>query len=133
MTTGAVTGLNMTLSCEGDVLGGQRSVSVNFAQGTIDVSSRDSARWGEYLAGRRDWTIDFEALYIYDDVAKRVLQNHFTAGSPATISIIVTMPDGITYTGEAILTSLNFNGPFEDALTASGSLQGTDALTPSAS
>jgi predicted secreted protein len=123
----------MTLSCEGDILGGARSVALNFAQETIDVTSRDSSKWGEFLASRRTWTIDFDALSIYTDIAKKVLVNHYTAGSPATITVIVTMPDGITYTGEAILTSFTFNGPFEDALTATGTLQGTDALVASAS
>jgi predicted secreted protein len=133
MTTGAVTGLNMTLSVGGDILGGQRSVSVNFAQATIDVTSRDSSRKGEYLAGRRDVTIDFDALYIYTDIAKKVLVNHFTSASPATLTCIVTMPDGITYTGTGNLTSFTLNGPFEDALTASGSIQITDGITASAS
>jgi predicted secreted protein len=123
----------MTLSVEGDVLGGARNVTINFNQETIDATSRDSSRWGEYLVGRRTWTIDFEALYIYTDVAKRALLNHINAASPADLDVIVTMPDGITYTGKALLTSFQLNGPFEDALVASGSLQGTDALTASSS
>jgi hypothetical protein len=43
------------------------------------------------------------------------------------------MPDGITYTGTGNLTSFTLNGPFEDALTASGSIQITDGITASAS
>lgn len=133
MTTGSVIGLNMTLTCEGDVLGGQRSVTLNLTQATVDMSSATGSRWDEYEVGRRSWSIDFDALYIYNDVAKKVLMNHFTNASPATITVIVTMPDSATYTGEAILTSFTLTGPFEDALTATGTLVGTDALTASTS
>jgi len=78
----AVSGENMTLSVEGDVLAAARTVTISFSQATIDATSADSGRNGEYLAGRRDVTIDVDALYIYDDVAKKVLQAHFTEGSP---------------------------------------------------
>jgi len=129
----AVSGENMTLSVEGDVLAAARTVTISFSQATIDATSADSGRNGEYLAGRRDVTIDVDALYIYDDVAKKVLQAHFTEGSPSTLTCVVTMPDGNTYTGEGILTSLVFTGPYEDALTATASIQITGGITASSS
>jgi predicted secreted protein len=85
------------------------------------------------LVARRGWTIDFDGLFIYNDVAKKVLLNHFSDQSPAAITAIVTMPDTATYTGECILTSMDFTGPYEDALTISGTLQGTGELTVSVS
>jgi predicted secreted protein len=133
MTTNSVSGHSMTLTCEGDVLGGARGVTLSFSQGTIDVTSADSSWWGEYISGRRDATIDVDALYIYNDVAKKVLQNHMCNQSPATITCIVTMPDAATFTGEGIVTSLVYTGPHEDALTAAASIQITDGLTCSTS
>lgn len=133
MTTNSASGLTMTLTAEGDVLGGAKSITLSFSQATIDVTSADSAREGEYLAGRRDYTIDVDALYIYNDVAKKVLQAHIVDGTPATVTVIVTMPDSATYTGEGIVTSLVYTGPFEDAVTATASIQITDGLTASTS
>ena len=133
MTTNSVSGLTMTLTAEGDVLAGAKSVSISFTQAEIDVTSADSGREGEYLAGRRDYTIDVDALFIYNDVAKKVLQAHVIDGSPATVTCIVTMPDGAAYTGEGIVTSLNYSGPFEDALGMSASIKITDGLTASTS
>lgn len=133
MTTSSVSGQGMTLTCEGDVLGGARSVTLSWAQATIDTTSADSSWWGEYIPGRRDVTIDVDALYIYTDIAKKVLQNHVCNQLPVTITCIVTMPDGATFTGEGIVTSLVYTGPHEDALTAAATIQITDGLTCSTS
>ena len=133
MATAAVSGINMTLTIEGDPLGESRSFTIRFAQSLIDATSRDSAQWGESILGRREWTIDFEGLYIYNDVAKKCLLNHYSAKSPAQLTCVITMPDTATYTGECYLTSMDFAGPYEDALTISGSLQGTGAIAVSVS
>jgi predicted secreted protein len=126
----AVSGHDMTLSVEGDVLAYARSVTINFAQDTIDVTTADSNWWKEYLASLRGWTIDAEALYLKTDEARSFLEYHWSARSPATLTVIVTLPGGTTYTGEAILTAMGYAGPYADALTTSVSLQGTGALTP---
>jgi predicted secreted protein len=129
----AVKGQLMTLSVEDDLLAESRSFSLHFTQGSIDVTSRDNNAWADFLVGRRDWSIDFDGLYIYDDVAQKVLRSHFTDQSPAALTCIITMPDGATFTGEAILESMDYVGPYDDALTFSGSLKGQGAITASVS
>jgi predicted secreted protein len=133
MTTNSVSGLTMTLTAEGDVLAGAKNISITFTQSEIDVTSADSSRKGEYLGGRRDVVIDVDALYIYNDVAKKVLQNHLLQASPATVTCIITMPDGASYTGEGIVTSLSYSGPYEDALGMAASIKITDGITESTS
>jgi predicted secreted protein len=133
MTTAAVTGKSMTLSVEGDLMSEARSFALHFAQNTIDVTSKDSDDWGDFLAGRKEWSIDFEGMFIYNDVAKKVLCNHFIDGTPTTITCIITMPDTSTFSGECVLESMDFDGPAEEALTISGSLKGRGALAHSVS
>jgi len=133
MSSSAVSGHSMTMTVEGAALAESQTFSIHFTVATIDVTNRDSSWHGEYLQGRDEWTIDFDGLYIYDDLAKKYLQYYWSDRTPATLSIIVTMPDANTYTGEAILTSLDYEGPHEDKLSISGSLQGTAVLTCSAS
>jgi len=133
MTTAAVTGKNMTLSVEGDLMAEAQSFALHFAQSLIDVTSKDSDSWGDFLGGRKEWTVDFSGLYIYNDVAKRAIQAHFITGTPATLTLIITMPDGQTFTGEAVMESMDYEGPAEEALTLSGSLKGQGVLTPSVS
>jgi predicted secreted protein len=126
------------LSAGGDLLAGSKNYSISWAQATIDVTSRDDAFQGAYLAGRRDWTIDIDALYVYTDVAKKVLLSNANAGlagaTPSTvITVIITTAAAVTYTGTANVTSFALAMPAEDAVTYTCSLQGTGALTMSAS
>jgi len=133
MTTAAVTGKNMSLSIEGDLMAEAQSFALHFAQSSIDVTSKDSDNWGDFLQGRKEWSIDFSGLYIYNDVAKKCLQDHFILGTPASLTVIITMPDGATFSGEAVLESMDYEGPTEEALTISGSLKGRATLTASVS
>ena len=139
MTTNAVSGKSMTLSIEGDFVGEAQSFALHFAQSTIVVTSKDSNDWGDFLAGRKEWSIDFNGLYIYNDYAQRALKNHFLAYTSLVpiavphLHVIITMPDGQTFTGEAVLESMDYEGPAEEALTISGSLKGKGALVPSTS
>jgi len=128
-----VSGLSMTLKFEGCALANSRSFTLNMGQDLMDVTSRSSSQWSESLLARRNWSIDFDGLWIYNDPAKKVLMAHFEDKTPVSITVVATMPDGATYTGEAYLTSYSVSAPYEDALTASGSLQGTAGLTISVS
>lgn len=133
MTTGAVTGVNCSLAVEGDVLAGQLNVSLSVAQDMIDASSRDSSRWGESLPGRKKWSISLDALYIYNDIAEKVIRNHMVNGSPDTITVILTMPDGATFSGECIVSSFEIAAPENDMMKFTATLEGTDALAISVS
>lgn len=133
MTTNAVAGKSLTLSAEGTTLAGATSFTISFSQATIDVTSADSNWNDEFLAGRRSVSIDAEMLYIYSDPGKRVLQAHFTDRSPTTVTCVLTTPDGNTFTGEGIVTSLSYTGGFEDAMTASASIAITDGITAASS
>lgn len=132
-TSNAVKGSSMTLSIEGDLIAESRSFAIHFTQATIDVTSRDNNSWEDFLVGRRGWSIDFDGLYIHDDVAQKVLRNHFTNLTPAALTCILTFPDSETLTGEAVMESMDYTGPYDDAITISGTLKGLGTLTASVS
>ena len=133
MTTNAASGLTVTLTVESTPLGAATNYTLTLSQGTIDATSDDSSRWGEYLVGRRDWSIDSDFLYIYTDTAATYLEEHLTGATPALVTVVLTMPDGRTYSGDGIVTSFVITSGFEETIKASISIQGTDALTTSTS
>ena len=133
MTTNAVVGLAMTVSVGGSAVAGSTSFVVTWSQKTDDLTTRDDAFQAQYIATRRDVKIDIDALYIYTNIAKKILLAAINAGTGNPLAIVVTMPDGCTYTGNAIPTSFALTGPAETALTAKVSLQVTGALAISVS
>lgn len=133
MASSGLTGKLMTLSVNGAAVAESRNFTLTMNRETVDVTSRDSSRWRELVQSTRSWSISFEGLYIYTDVGKRVLQYNWSADGTA-ITVILTLADGtITTSGSAILTELTYEGPFADAATMSGTLEGTTTLTISAS
>jgi predicted secreted protein len=139
MTTGAISGQSITLYSEGCLIAGSKNFSISFSQAMIDVTSREDAFQNAVIAGRRDWKIDIDALYVYTNVGKKVLLANVNAGlagaTPSTsLACVITMvsPDG-TFTGEAFVTSFALALPAEDAVTYTCSLQGTGVLTLSVS
>ena len=133
MTTTGVSGLSFTLSAETAALAESRNFTLNMSQGLIDITSRDSSQWREVLAGTREWSIDFDGLWVYNDLAKKYIMYHYTDHSPATLTIVLTDANAITFTGECYVESLTLPAPYEDVATFSGTLRGTSTLTPSAS
>lgn len=133
MASSALAAKAMTISIEGCTLAETRSFSLHLTTDTIDTTSRDTTWKREYLTGFQGWSIDFDGLFISGDPAKKVLMDHWDNRTTPALTVILTDANSITYTGEAILTDYSLDGPYEDAETASGTLQGTDALTISVS
>lgn len=123
----AVSGINFTLSIGGQILGGQRNVTMNWTMETIDKTSRDSDMWYEYLPGLRGWTIDFDGLFLEDDLAEENLESAWI--NHTSLAIILTTPATIPYSGTCLLTSFSFTGPYSAEATATGTLQGSGELT----
>lgn len=133
MTTHSASGRISTLSVEGVVIAGFRNFTLSGSKATEDASSADSNRWDELLGGRRSVSIDVDALYVYDNVAQMALDEHFFENTPETVTLILTLPDGRTYTGEAIVTAYSLNIPAEDIISLTATLQITDGLTTTTS
>ena len=131
MTLG-VAGKLCTLSVEGSLLAESETFTFTMNQETIDLTNRDSAWWREFISGLRDWEISGDGLYIYNDLAKKKLEYHLTARSPATLTVILTLSDGSnTMNGECILTNLTYPAPHADKASISFTLKGAGALTAS--
>jgi len=132
--TAGVSGYLMTLSIEGQALAESRDITLSEGQEEIDLTSRDSAWWKESTPGLRDWSIAFNALYIYNDHAQQLLDWHYHDRQPAFLTVIITMADGtVQKTGECWLESGDFSGPYSGAAERSGTLKGTHALAITAS
>ncbi len=129
-----VSGNLCTLSIVGSLLAESRNFTLTMNQALIDLSNRDSAWWSQFTQGMRDWEISGDGLYVYNDLAKAKLQNHYINRTPLTLTCILTLSAvNRTMTGECILTVLTYPAPHDDAATITFTLKGTDALAQSAS
>jgi len=129
MPTLGVAGKLCVLKINSSALAESRTFTLTLNQAIIDLTNRDSDWWDENIAGRRDWAIDGDGLYIYADAAKKLLTTHYFTRSAITVTLVLA--DGtFEVTGSARLTSLTFPAPSEDAATITFSLKGTGVLAP---
>jgi predicted secreted protein len=132
--TAGISGKLCTLSIEGAALAESQNFTLTCGKEVVDLTNRDSAFWRQLIGMKKSWSISGDGLYIYGDVAKKILVANWSGATQTMLTVILTLADGtITATGEAWLTALSFPAPHDAAATISFTLEGTDALVFSVS
>jgi TP901-1 family phage major tail protein len=110
------------------VLGGQGDATLNREAEEIDVSAKtDGNGYGDYLAGRKTWSIECEGFIVEDDAAYDTLEQKYEARE--TLKVELRMPSGKIYSGEVVITEFPLEFPQDDGATFSLTLQGRGPLT----
>lgn len=116
------------------------SCGLDLSGDTIEVTSKMSGKWKEYLAGQLGYTINCDSLLskTNGEVSFQTLKKLMETQTPITFAMGLSAPDanidfaqdasGIYETGSAIITSLNMKADNGAICTSSVSLQGTGAL-----
>lgn len=129
-----IEGVLAALTIQGAACAESQNFSLRLGQALVDLTNRDSAYWRQLITSTREWSISGDGLYIYNNVAKKVLVAHWSTRVPSELDVILTLADGtITVSGKALLESLEFPGPHAGPATITFTLQGTDVLTISES
>jgi len=108
-------------------VGGQRGATLNRSVDEADVTSKESLGWHEGLPTIKNWSIDFDGLVIEDNTAYKRLETAYMNNEVLQVQVIT--PAGNKYSGKAFLTDFSIDAPYDDAMTYSGTLQGTGSLT----
>jgi TP901-1 family phage major tail protein len=113
------------------VVGGQTGASLSRSASTIDVSDKTTGGWASSLVGLKTWSVEAEGFVSLGNAGQEMLEDAFDARDTVFLEIRVGADDnadGITYTGEAVITSLENEFGQDDAVTFSVSLEGASPL-----
>ncbi|MHA1210306.1 MAG: phage major tail protein, TP901-1 family [Candidatus Freyarchaeota archaeon] len=110
-------------------IGGQRNATLSISGDSIDTTAKDTGDWRTFLAGLKSWTLSCDGVYADADPGILQLENAFFSGD--VIDVKLAKDTEWTATGQAIITSLDYDASLEDVMTLSIELQGTGALTVS--
>lgn len=122
-------GTKILVSVGGTAIAAATSHSLSLSSDMADITSKDSLGWKEILPTLKSWSIDEDALLAYDATVGYV--QLFGALKDRTKVTLVFTNDTVgdqAFTGEAYITSLDTDGPMEDAATFSCSFEGTGVL-----
>jgi predicted secreted protein len=114
-------------------IGHSTSCTISFTNDMADATTKDSSGFSEVIAGLRSAEISFDGLIDYTDgssggaeIAHKLLTRQkcdFTFGTAATGDTV--------YSGEGFISSCEISGSMEEAVTYSGTITVTGAITES--
>lgn len=109
-------------------IAGQQGLTINRDKDTIEVTSKDSDGWKQFVVGLKEWSIDNDGVYVRDHDSHKLLKSLFEADEPFLVKVTNKKTQTDMFGGLALLTSYPLEAPFDDAVTYTVSLQGTGAL-----
>lgn len=120
-------GLDLILKAGETAIGGQRGASIEMSSEVLDVSCKTTGDWTAKINGAKSWTCSCDGIFFTDDVGYKAAIAAFLAGEELTLEL-ATADKTVGFTGKAIITSLNIDAPYDDALTYAIEFEGTGAL-----
>lgn len=110
------------------VLAGQQNASLKRSAKSIDATSKDTAGfWTESLQGFKSWSIDCDGAFVESDTAYTTLETAFL--NSETVDIYIELPSGTKYKGNATVTDMSIDFPYDNLVTYKLAFEGNGALT----
>lgn len=132
-----INGTSLIVSVGGTAIAHTTSATLNLEKAMIDVSSKDSSGNSESLSGQKSASVDFEGLVDFaagsgEGIADLVstFQSSTAVAWEIASGAVATAPK---FSGSGFISSLSMDAPMEDAVTFSGTITVTGAVTYTAS
>jgi hypothetical protein len=131
-TTGIFNGTNLLLKLDGTIIGHSTSCSMSLSMDTPEATTKDSNGFSEYIAGVKGGEISFEGLVDYSDSLNGIeLFDSLLARTTLTCVFGTAESGDAIYTADGFLSSIEMSGEMESAVTYSGSITISGAITKS--
>ena len=123
----AIKGLDVLIKVGSQVVGGQRNASLEMSAETIDTTVKTTGGWASKITGIKSWTSSCDGVYFVDDAGLEAAQTAFMNGT--AVSLEFSNSSGLSYSGQAVITSMSVEAGQEDIVSYTISFEGTGALT----
>lgn len=134
MSTAAKNGVSFILQTSPDggvtwhTIAGAKKAVLKRKTTPIDTTTKDDNGDESNLPGKRGWTVDFDQLWVSGDAGQLDIQAAQAAGTQLQIKLQYGSGSD-TYVGTCTVTTIDEDMPDNEAVTYTGSLQGSGALT----
>ena len=123
----AIKGLDVLIKVGSQVVGGQRNASLEMSAETIDTTVKTTGGWASKITGIKSWTSSCDGVYFVDDAGLEAAQTAFMNGTEVQLEF--SNSAGLSYSGQAVITSMSVEAGQEDIVSYTISFEGTGALT----
>ena len=123
----AIKGLDVLIKVGTQVVGGQRTATLEMSAETIDTTVKSTGGWAAKIPGMKSWTSSCDGVYFLDDAGLEAAQTAFMNGT--AVQLDFSNSAGLAYSGQAVITSMSVEAGQEDIVSYTISFEGTGALT----
>lgn len=116
-----------SISWGGTTIAAVGSVTINLDRPALDTTPIGAGN-AEFIAGLQNTTATLDIFYDQGSAAHTTLESAINAGS-ASASVVLTLATGMTYTGNAYVTSFSITAQAGSVVRATVGLQYTGAIT----
>ena len=130
ITSNKIRGLEILISVNGTVVGGQRGASLSMSADELDITDKTTEGYKAFLVGLKEWNISCDGLVCTDDTGYQALFNAFLNGDVVQVQFKQEKENGtFGYQGPMVIASMDFDAQYDDAVTYSCELKGAGALS----
>ena len=126
--TDRIRGLEVLISIDGKVVGGQRGAALSMSADELDITDKTTEGYKAFLVGLKEWNISCDGLVVSGDTGYQALFTAFLNGD--VVQVQFKQEDGtFGYQGPMVIASMDFDAQYDDAVTYSCELKGAGALS----
>ena len=129
-TTGVFNGSSLGVYCDGVLIALGKSCTLNASAEEMDVTSKDSALWGEFRPTVKNWTVSCDHLMKLDGTDN--VTNLFTklsGGTSVTLRFTTDVSQDKFWHGSAYVMGIDMNAAQNEAASFTVNFKGTSTLT----
>lgn len=132
-----INGTKVKILVSGVAINNLTNVTLSIGADMIDVTTKDSAGWAEFLAGKKNATMSGEGIVDFSASSippSTIFSSYLSSGTSAAVIFSDGTPStGKSYTATAFFDKLEYKAGTEDNFTFSFSLKITGVPTQTAS
>ncbi len=126
--TDKIRGLEVLIYIGDVAVGGQRGASLSMSADELDVTDKNTTGYKKFLVGLKEWSISCDGLVCTDNAGYDALFDAFINGT--LVHVQLRKEDStFGYEGDMVVSSMDFDAQYDDALTYSCELKGAGDLT----
>lgn len=107
------------------VVGGQTGAKINRSADTIDVTDKTNDGYKEYMAGLKEWSVEFDGFIVTSDAGITLLDDCFEKREQVYLEIVM---GNRKYTGSGYITDYPIEFPLDSAVSYSLTVSGASPL-----
>lgn len=123
----AVRGLDLIMKVGSTAIGGQKNAKVSMKSDVLDTSTKTSGDWKRNIAGAKEWSGSCDGFYYIDDTGYDAAVTAFLNSTEVDV-VLANEGSTVGFKGKALITGLDIDAPYDDAMSYSMEITGTGAL-----